>query len=93
MKKSGKYIATILGCAILGYIVGNNALTIRKIKKTQEAITWIQYLNRLQEFCIDNIDQARQQFIYLIEKGTELQKAFDIVVSMNYDDSHSLEIE
>ena len=93
MKKNGKYIATVIGCAVLGYIFGSNILYGRKVRKTQNAITWIQYMNRLQEFCVDNIEQARQQFVYLIENGTDLEKAFSIVVSMNYDKSHSLEIE
>jgi len=93
MKKNGKYILTIIGCGAIGYIIGNNIFNSKTIKKTQDTITWIQYINRLQEFCMNNTQQAKEHFIYLIQKGTDLEDAFNIVVSMNYDNTYSLGIE
>jgi len=93
--KSGKKAVILLGLCVLGYAMGSNALHFRRIKKTQRAITWIQYLNRLEEFCINDIEQSKIYFVHLIEDGISLEEAFNMTVyfdslrdseiSKNYD--------
>jgi len=93
--KNGKKAVMLLGLCVLGYAMGSNALHFRRIKKTQKAITWIQYLNRLEEFCINDIEQSKIYFVHLIEDGISLDEAFNMTVyfdslrdseiSKNYD--------
>lgn len=73
--KSGKIILGIsLGIVFLGFLAKN------KPKKTVNKPTSRQYKNRLEEFCLNDIDQAKDEFEDFLNLGFNPSDAFELTI-------------
>lgn len=76
--KTGKYIKIAAASFLIGSYFGNRSF--KKSIKQKDKITWNQYLNRLSEFCVDNLHDAQIQYVSLIESGAEYEEAFNLTI-------------
>lgn len=71
---NGKYLKYAIAFFALGAYLGNRSF--KKNIRQKDSITWMQYMNRLQEFCLYNLDTAKKDYIELINSGISYDKAF-----------------
>jgi hypothetical protein len=76
--KNGKYIKIAVLSFFIGSYFGNKSF--KKNIKQKDLASWSQYINRLSEFCIYDLEGAKQEFISLIESGIEYEEAFNLTL-------------
>ena len=76
--KNGKYTKTVIVSFLIGALLAN--VSFRKKSFQKDEVNWMQYLNRLQEFCLYDLDGAKQEFISLINSGLDYEEAFNLTL-------------
>lgn len=79
MKKSGSIFAVLSGC-IVGFIfiVKLNKIKNKNLITVQPTIE--QYLNRLNEFSMFDLDNVEEEFYSFLDMGFNLEDAFQLTV-------------
>jgi hypothetical protein len=76
--KNIKYTKIVVVSFLIGALLAN--VSFRKKSLEKDEINWIQYLNRLQEFCLYDLEGAKQEFISLINSGLNYEDAFNLTL-------------
>lgn len=76
--KNGKYTKTIIVSFLIGALLAN--VSFRKKSLQKDEVNWMQYINRLQEFCLYDLDGAKQEFVSLINSGVDYEEAFNLTL-------------
>ena len=76
--KNGKYTKTIIVSFLIGALLAN--VSFRKKSLQKDEVNWMQYINRLQEFCLYDLDGAKQEFVSLINSGVDYEQAFNLTL-------------
>ena len=76
--KNGKYTKTVIVSFLIGALLAN--VSFKKKSFQKDEVNWMQYLNRLQEFCLYDLDGAKQEFISLINSGLNYEEAFNLTL-------------
>ena len=63
---------------LIGALLANVSFRKKSLEKDQ--LNWTQYLNRLQEFCLYDLEGAKQEFISLINSGLNYEDAFNLTL-------------
>lgn len=78
---SGKTVAILAGFFIVGVALGKAKQAAFNTQQLQNKLTTEQCLNRLSEFCIDDLPSAKKEFFEFMEMGFTPQESFEIVSS------------
>ena len=83
MMMNGKAFSLILGFFAVGLAVGlsNKNNFSKNIGPSYCTATIDQYLNRLKEFFLNDVDTAKKEFFELLDMGINPSDCFEIVVS------------
>jgi hypothetical protein len=76
--KNGKYTKTLIVSFLIGALLAN--VSFRKKSLQKDEVNWMQYLNRLQEFCLYDLEGAKQEFVSLINSGADYEEAFNLTL-------------
>jgi hypothetical protein len=76
--KNTKYTKIVVVSFLVGALLAN--VSFRKKSLQKDEVNWMQYLNRLQEFCLYDLDGAKQEFISLINSGLNYEEAFSLTL-------------
>ena len=76
--KNIKYTKIVVVSFLIGALLAN--VSFRKKSLEKDEINWMQYLNRLQEFCLYDLEGAKQEFISLINSGLNYEDAFNLTL-------------
>jgi hypothetical protein len=76
--KNGKHTKTVIVSFLIGTLLAN--VSFRKKSLQKDEVNWMQYLNRLQEFCLYDLDGAKQEFVSLINSGANYEEAFNLTL-------------
>ena len=74
--KNGKALAFLAGCFCVGYLLakGQDKPTQRK------SVSAEQYKNRLEEFCLYDLDKAKKEYDEFIDMGFTELDSFELTV-------------
>ena len=78
LMKNGKYTKVIIASFFFGALLAN--FSFKKVSSKKDEVNWMQYLNRLQEFCLYDLDGAKQEFMSLINSGLNYEEAFNLTL-------------
>jgi len=78
---SGKTVAILAGFFMIGIALGKAKQVAFANQITQSKLTTEQCLNRLSEFCIDDLASAKKEFFEFMEMGFSPEESFEIVSS------------
>jgi len=76
--KNTKYTKIVVVSFLIGALFAN--ISFRKKSFEKDEVNWMQYLNRLQEFCLYDLEGAKQEFISLINSGLDYEEAFNLTL-------------
>jgi hypothetical protein len=76
-KRSSALLAALL---LVNIFVFSTALKKKKQIKTKHNPTVSQYLHRLNEFCLDDLEYAQKEFWEFIDMGLNASDAFELTV-------------
>lgn len=76
--KNTKYAKIVVVSFLIGALLANVSFRKKSLEKDQ--LNWTQYLNRLQEFCLYDLEGAKQEFISLINSGLNYEDAFNLTL-------------
>ena len=76
--KNIKYTKIVVVSFLIGALLANVSFRKKSLEKDQ--LNWTQYLNRLQEFCLYDLEGAKQEFISLINSGLNYEDAFNLTL-------------
>ena len=76
--KNTKYTKIVVVSFLIGALLAN--VSFRKKSLEKDEVNWMQYLNRLQEFCLYDLEGAKQEFICLINSGMNYEEAFNLTL-------------
>jgi len=76
--KNIKYTKIVVVSFFIGALLAN--VSFRKKSLEKDEVNWMQYLNRLQEFCLYDLEGAKQEFISLINSGLDYEEAFNLTL-------------
>jgi hypothetical protein len=74
--KNGKSIAFLAGCFCVGYLIAKD----KNKPKQKKTITAQQYKNRLEEFCLYDLDKAKKEYDEFIDMGFTELDSFELTV-------------
>lgn len=78
LMKNGKYTKVIIASFFFGALLAN--VSFKKVSSKKDEVNWMQYLNRLQEFCLYDLEGAKQEFMSLINSGLNYEEAFNLTL-------------
>ncbi|CAB4143446.1 hypothetical protein UFOVP784_146 [uncultured Caudovirales phage] len=78
---SGKTVAILAGFFVIGIALGKAKQTAFTNQIADSKLTTEQCLNRLSEFCIDDLASAKKEFFEFMEMGFSPEESFEIVSS------------
>lgn len=76
--KNTKYTKIVVVSFLIGAALAN--VSFRKKSLEKDEVNWMQYLNRLQEFCLYDLEGAKQEFISLINSEMNYEEAFNLTL-------------
>jgi len=78
---SGKTVAILAGFFVIGVALGKAKQDAFNNKVSKSKLTTEQCLNRLTEFCIEDLASAKKDFFEFVEMGFTPEESFEIVSS------------
>jgi hypothetical protein len=76
---SSKTVAILAGFFVIGVALGKAKQDAFSNKVSKSKLTTEQCLNRLTEFCIDDLASAKKDFFEFMEMGFTPEESFEIV--------------
>lgn len=78
MKKNGKYAIMSIALLSVGYVLYSKKINLNKFPKQKPNRQ--QYKNRLSEFCLDDFDNASNEYDTFVDMGFSDSDAFDLTI-------------
>lgn len=76
MMKNGKSIIFLAACFSTGYLIAKG----QNQPKEKKTVTAQQYKNRLEEFCLYDLEKARKEYDEFIDMGFTELDSFELTV-------------
>jgi hypothetical protein len=76
MMKNGKSIIFLAGCFFIGYTIAKS----KDKPKEKKTVTAEQYKNRLEEFCLYDLEKAKREYDEFINMGFTELDSFELTV-------------